>query len=471
MKRYLMIVCALLCGIISGCSDPDVEQGGEQKEQEDQTPGGNTVSVSLTAEASFNQSNIAIGTLTLSDVSKSDVTVKLGNGTVEEGKTRVPADFDRQVTIPAGETIVTFQIKADVMGIKEGEYQFAIKINSANGADVGEPSQALINLSYVYVPEVSIYADSQFAASREAKLTLSLAKASTKDATITLELDPSSEAEASFPTSVTIPAGETSKEVTVTVTVPEDIKAGSYPVIIKIASTENCAVGRTDNVTINLNYPFGSVVSIDGKFDDWTGALEWPTPADADYIGIRTLKLAASSRELYIYFEIVEPSPEDFNMFPMPIDIFLDTDGSYTTGGKLTSTDNDTTTLPFVDSGLSWYFEMSNVHEGQDYIDFTFGAYKYTGKDGDTIWHLENITGTYGANEMYGMGVLGDDGIGRIEVKIDRKFFELVNLQAQVGVKVMNGNGGWACYGLAPMGNGSNRVDMALINMPEYDAS
>ena len=201
-----MIICALLCGIISGCSDPDVEQGGEQKEQEGNIPSGNTVSVSLTAEASFNQSHIAIATLTLSGVSKSDVTVKLGNGTVEEGKTRVPADFDRQVTISAGETTATFQIKADVMGIKEGEYQFAIKINSANGADVGEPSQALINLSYVYVPEVNLYADSQFAASREAKLTLSLAKASNKDATVTLALDSSSEAEATFPECITIPA-------------------------------------------------------------------------------------------------------------------------------------------------------------------------------------------------------------------------------------------------------------------------
>lgn len=466
-----MIICALLCGIISGCSDPDVEQGGEQKEQGGNIPSGNTVSVSLTAEASFNQSHIAIATLTLSGVSKSDVTVKLGNGTVEEGKTRIPADFDRQVTIAAGETTATVQVKADVMGLKEGDYQFALKINSANGADVGEPSQALINLSYVYVPEVNLYADSQFAASREAKLTLSLAKASNKDATVTLALDSSSEAEATFPESITIPAGETSKDVTVTVTVPEDIKAGSYPVIIKIASTDGCIPGRTSSVTINLNYPFGSVVNIDGEFEDWAGALEWPTPADADYIGIRTLKLAASSRKLYIYFEIVEPSPENFNMFPMPIDIFLDTDGSYTTGGKLTSTDNDTPTLPYVDSGLSWYFEMSNVHEGQDYIDFTYGAYKYTGQDGDTIWHLENITGTYGSDEMYGVGVLGSDGVGRIEIQIDRKFFELVNLQAQVGVKVMNGNGGWACYGLAPMGNGSNRVDMALINMPEYDAS
>ena len=59
-----MIICALLCGIISGCSDPDVEQGGEQKEQGGNIPGGNTVSVSLTAEASFNQSHIAIATLT-----------------------------------------------------------------------------------------------------------------------------------------------------------------------------------------------------------------------------------------------------------------------------------------------------------------------------------------------------------------------------------------------------------------------
>lgn len=231
------------------------------------------------------------------------------------------------------------------------------------------------------------------------------------------------------------------------------------------------AVADEPGAPVNRNYPFGATVSIDGKFDDWEGAPEWPTPSDAEYIGIRTLKLAATSRQLYIYFEIVEPSPEEFNSFPMPIDIFLDADGSYSTGGKLTSTDNHNTTLPYVDSGLDWYFEMSNVHEGQAYIDFTYGAYKYIGSDGDTIWHLENITGSYGSAEMCGVGVRGKDGIGRIEVRIDRKFFGLVNPRVRVGVKVMNGNGGWACYGLAPMGSGSKRVDMALINIPEYDAS
>ncbi len=38
----------------------------------------------------------------------------------------------------------------------------------------------------------------------------------------------------------------------------------------------------------------------------------------------------------------------------------------------------------------------------------------------------------------------------------------------------MNGNGGWACYGLAPTGKFTadftgGKVDMALINLPEFN--
>ncbi|MBR1573982.1 MAG: hypothetical protein IJ652_03930 [Bacteroidales bacterium] len=473
MKKNLILSGIALLALLASCGkpgDPSVNPGNDGPKEQ---PSGNVPTVTLTADASFDQAFLAKATLTLSEVSASDINVKLGNATVQDGKSRVPADYSKSVTIPAGEKSLQIDLEADVMGLKEGDYQFALKINSAEGATVGDPSVAYINLSYVFLPEVNLYSDSQFASTCKATLTATIAKAHDKDIIVRLELDPASQAQVSFAKEVTIPAGETSADTEVTVTVPAGLAAGTYPVIIGIASVENGRVGVSPKATINLNYPFSALVTIDGEFDDWKDALEWATPSGADYQGIRTLKLAGTPKKLYIYFEIVEPSPDDFDMFPMPIDIFLDSDGNYDTGGKLGSIDNDHQVPPYVDSGLSWYIEVANVHLGKDdYIDFTSGAYKYNGKDKDGIFSkLENQTGNYTSNEIFGTGTLGEDGIGRIEVQLDRTYFEIVGEQARVGIKLMNGNNNWSCYGLTPVGSGSNKVDMALINLPAYEAN
>ena len=477
MKKYFIIATALLCALAACNKNGDPTKPGGSSDDPSQ-PAGKDVTVTLTADESFDATYNAKAYLSLSEANTVDVVVKLGNASPQEGKVKVPADFDKEVTIPAGQTKVEVPLKADIMGLKEGDYQFALKIGSAKNATVGEPSVAYVNMKYIFQAEVNLFADAQFAMSCEASLKVILAKASPKDVTVKLELDSESKAEASFEKSVTVPAGETEKEIIVTVTVPKDLAAGTYPVIIKIVDVENGLPGKSATATINLNYPFTSAITIDGLYDDWQDALEWVTPADAEFIGVRTLKLAASPKKLYIYFEIVEPSPEDFNKYPMPVDIFLDNDANYDTGGKLKSTDNVNTTLPYVDSGLRWYIELGNIHLGQSYEDFTYGAYRYEGTDGKGLFEegkLINKTGSYGAEQIFGDGELGEDGIGRIEIQLDRTFFELTGIQARVGIKLMNGNGGWDCYGLSPIGSmkgkESERVEMALINMPEYDES
>lgn len=477
MKKYLSIALTLALAALASCGKTDDPATKPDGSKDPGKPSGPVPTVTLTADASFDVDFKAKATLTLSAASTAEIKVKLGNGTVQDGKSKVPADYDKTVTIPAGTTSVEVPLKADVMGLKEGEYQFALKIASAEGATVGDPSVAYVALSYIFLPEVNLYADQVFASSCEATLTAAIAKAHDKDIVIKFEVDAESKASVSFDKTLTIPAGETQASVIVNVTVPEGLAAGSYPVIIKIASIENGRQGASPSATITLNYPFTSEIMIDGEFDDWDNALEWVTPAEATFTGIRTLKLAGSPKSLYIYFEIVEPSPEDFNMYPMPIDIFLDADGDCATGGKLGSIDNDEAhqTPPFKDSGLEWYIENGNVHMGQFYIDFTGGAYKYQGKDGDGIFSgLNDQTGKYGSDEIFGTGDLGDDGVGRIEIKINRKYFEILGLKAAVGIKVMNGNGGWACYGLAPTGKFTadftgGKVDMALINLPEFN--
>ncbi len=475
MKKYLSIALTLALAALASCGKTDDPAAKPDGSKDPGKPSGPVPTVTLTADASFDVDFKAKATLTLSAASTAEIKVKLGNGTVQDGKSKVPADYDKTVTIPAGTTSVEVPLKADVMGLKEGEYQFALKIASAEGAEVGDPSVAYVALSYIFLPEVSLYADQVFASSCEATLTAAIAKAHDKDIIIKFEVDAESKASVSFDKTLTIPAGETQASVIVNVTVPEGLAAGSYPVIIKIASIENGRKGASPSATITLNYPFTSEIMIDGEFDDWENALEWVTPAEATFTGIRTLKLAATPKKLYVYFEIAEPSPEDFNMFPMPIDVFLDADGNTATGGKLSSIDDPHQSPPFKDSGLEWYIENGNVHNGQFYIDFTAGAYKYGGKDGDGIFSgLSDQTGKYGSDEIFGTGDLGDDGVGRIEIQIDRKYFEITGLKAAVGVKIMNGNDHWSCYGLAPTGKFTadftgGKVDMALINLPEFN--
>ena len=473
MKKFFIITSVLLCALAACSKGGDPGDPGKDDPGDPSRPSGKDVTVTLTADGSFDADFKAKAYLSLSEANTVDVTVRLGNATPEEGKVRVPADFDKEVTIPAGKTNVEVPLKADVMGLREGDYQFALKISSAKNASVGNPSVAYVGMHYNFMPEVNLFADQKFSSSCEATLTASIAKAHTMDVVVKLEVDPDSKASVSFDKTLTIPAGETSAKAIVKVTVPENLAAGSYPVIIRIASVENGRPGTASAATINLNYPFSSTITVDGMFEDWAGALEWVTPPDATFQGIRTIKLAATSKTLYVYFEIVEPSPDNFDAYPMPIDIFLDSDGNYSTGGKLASIDNPNQTPPFLNSGLSWYIEMANVHLGQDYIDFTYGAYKYIGKDGDGIFSgLDNQTGKYTSDEMFGVGVLGEDGVGRIEIRIDRKYFEITGLKAMVGIKVMNGNNDWNCYGLAPTGNfAKGKVDMALINLPEYDES
>ena len=214
--------------------------------------------------------------------------------------------------------------------------------------------------------------------------------------------------------------------------------------------------------------PVEAPITVDGSFVDWLYTTkEWITPADAEFQGIRNMKLAVDDDNLYIYLEINEKAAD--LSYPTPVDIFIDCDGDYSTGGKLTSTDNVNTTLPFVDSGLNWYIELGDIHSGGAYTDFTYGAYKFVGADGASIWSLSNMTGSYGADEMFGTGGVTSDGVGRVEIRLDRKWFGLVNDKARVGVKIMDGNDNWACYGLTPIGpmsgTESERVDMALIEM------
>lgn len=465
MKKSLFVIAAVAALFAASCTPQDPENPGKKD--------GKTPEVTITADKAFAEDLTANVTVTLSEASDAEVVVRLKKADPQSGKKSVSADFEKKIKFKAGETTVTFAAKADVLGIDDGEYQAAIKIDSAEGATVAEPSVVYIDLNYTFKAEVNLYADASFAATGKASVKVAIAKATAQDIKVALEVDASSTVDAKMEKELVIKAGQTEAETFAVLDVAT-LQTGNFIFVVNIKSIENGVAGGSKSVTINLQFPFSSDITIDGDFDDWADALCWEVPAETEFTGFKCMKLAASAKRLFVYFEINEPRPDDFDMFPMPIDIFIDCDANVNTGGKLTSTDNYNLDLPFTDSGLNWYVELGNVHDGQGYTDFTYGAYKYEGDDGAGVFSkLTNMSGKYGASECFGVGILGEDGIGRIEIMFDRTYFELVNTKASVGAKVMNGMDGWNCWGLVPFGAGegpSARQDLATIELPVYSA-
>lgn len=431
--------------------------------------------VSISADASFNAENIAQLTITLSAVSEKDIEVKLAKADVQSGKTNVAASYDKKVTIAAGKLNATIDVEADVLGLESGDYQAAIKIESAEGAKIGEKAVVYINFSYAFRPEVNLYADAAFGSDKTAKLTVSLSKVTTVPVIVTLETDPQSKAEVEYEKTVTIPAGQTEVEIDITVKISENIVPGIYPVTLKIASVENGAAGTVKSIKIDLSYPFAVAITIDGEFDDWNdpNVQSWSLPdGDVLYKSIKHLKLAANGKYVYVYMEFYDPG-FDFNM---PFNMYVDADGDPNTGAIVAAVDNDTYYPPYSDTqmGLEYYIELG-LHDGDRYQDFYSwgGIYKYGGEDGASVFSgLTSLGGTYDGSVIFGTGTLDNNNIGRIEVQLLRSWFGIKGDKVRIAVKNMDGADNWSAYGLLPQGNVVNGVrelvDMASIYLPTF---
>ena len=452
-----------------------------------------TPTVSISSDASFASDNTATLTLSLSEATTEDVSVTLADADVQSGNEKVSAIYSKNVTIDAGKTSATVEVQADLLGLEEGTYQSAIMIVSAEGANVAENPVVYITLDYKQQASVDLYADNtSFLPDGTAAIRLVLSDASSEDVTVTLEDGEGTTAAVSYEKTVVIPAGETEKEVTLTVDIPDNLEPGTYPAVIQIVSVENALAGNSKSVTVNLVYPFTANITIDGVFDDWDAepAFSWTLPeGDVRYGMITNLKLAANGTRVFLYFEFDDPSNHDaktpYEDNSLPLDIYVDTDGDPNTGAIVKSIDNDTYYPPYEADkmGLEYYVELALHDVGSNTINdfYTYGGlYRFDGEDGAGVFDgglIPLTSGTdYDGSAIYGQGVY-ENGIGRVEVQFSRDFFNMKSRTARFAVKIMDQYNNWRTLGILPQGNAvevdgvmqHGLVDMAEITLPNYE--
>lgn len=489
MKKILCLLSSILMIglLLSSCT----------KEPQHETDSEN-VTVSISADASFAADNSATLTVKLSKAASSEISVTLAKATVQEGRTEVPADYSKTVRIAAGKTSADVKVEADILGLDSGEYQAAIKIASATGAEIGENSVVYINLSYAFKPEVNLYADASFASDKTAKLKVALSKATTADVKVKLSAAATNRYPVAIsPEEVTIHAGETEMQATATVTIPDNMEIGVYPLEVSIESVENAVMGKVVSTSINLVYPFSTNITIDGLFDDWNDpcVVTYTLPEGTVlYPLITTLKLAASGEYAYMYYEFKDPATVQYwcnntkeiktgdplSNNSLPLDIFIDADGDPATGAVVAAVDNDTAYGPYANDnmGLEWYIELA-FHNGEGVFNdfYPNGAYKYEGEDGAGVFSgLKNLSGTYDGSAIFGQTVYEEGVGGRTEIQFQRSFFNMKTNKARFAVKLMNMNTNWSCLGLMPQAVATSMTDpesrpwtdMATLILPTY---
>lgn len=488
MKKLLYVPAVIFAAAVALASCEKSEDGPKKE----------SATVSINADASFAEDNTATVTLTLSTSVSEDVIVTLAKSDVQAGKTEVPVDFDKSVKISKGKTSAIVKVEADVMGLDSGDYQAAIAMTSAKGAELVANSIVYINLNYAYKPEVNIYADAAFSGDKTAEIRVALSKATTKD--VTVELAPVSTNAYTVglePSSLTIVAGQTEAKSVATVTIPEDMANGKYQLSVEIVSVENAIKGKVTSATMGLTYPFAVNITLDGDFEDWENpnVVRWTLPEGTIlYPMLKDLRLAGNEKYVYMYFEFVDPGMVDYYCASLkdvvkggaladnslPINIYIDCDASPKTGAFVAAVDNDTFYPPYAgdNMGIEWYVEGA-FHSGNAFTDFTgLTVYKYGGNDNENVFSgLSNMAGQYDGSHFFGVVAYDEShGMGKAELQFSRTFFNIKGNEARFCVKIMDMGRNWDCLGLIPQGVASDmrnpetrtHVDMAKINLPDY---
>ena len=217
-----------------------------------------TPTVSLTALSdSFDAQGEASVSVVLSSYALEEVTVSLA----VSGDLAAAVTLEKVVKIGVASKSKPVAVKIDLDQVK-ADSNVTIAIQSAVGATVGTPKEVSIA---VKAPEakpveepgvVSLTADEQFAADGTAKINVKLDKALEADVAVELEVKSADDyatipaAALQFASPVTIAAGQTAAEVTVTVD-PAELPVGdNYALIAVKAVTGNAAPAKNAEVQI-----------------------------------------------------------------------------------------------------------------------------------------------------------------------------------------------------------------------------
>lgn len=101
--------------------------------------------VQLSLEEGFNQDHVATLAVTLSTSFEEEVVVLLEEAELQTDKSKLPVSFPEEVTVPAGSTKVSIEVTANVDGLQPGDYQAAIKVKSAENAELGNDVVVYLN--------------------------------------------------------------------------------------------------------------------------------------------------------------------------------------------------------------------------------------------------------------------------------------------------------------------------------------
>jgi hypothetical protein len=472
-KIFLLIACAAVMLVSCKKEVPKVDP-----------------TLSITADATFAEDNSANLKLTLSAAAEQEVVVNLAEDQIQSGKVKAFVNFPSKVSIAAGKTEVNVPVTVDVQGLTSGDYQAAIKVASVTGAIMPTTPTVYINLKYVFKPIVSIMSSGNFDNQGNAKLTVSLAAPTTVDVIVALAEGTTTKTKlaVTFDKNITIPAGETSKEVPVKATI-KDLAVGEYESVIKIESVQNGIASTTINsATIGYVFSLTSSIVIDGNFSDWDSSsnIQVAKLPDGDVVSkdLKVLKIGADGKYLYFYFEMAYKTDDPWNV-SIPCDFFVDSDGDPSTGyvnGDSCGTPLDAVQL-WTPMGCEWYSEymgLTNPATGT-FEDFTddpatgdpsepYRWLKYTGANGASFWTAFSNEGAEEDTKdiAYAKGTYSE-GVYYCEAKFSRKKLGATGTKLGFGMKPMVG---WATNGLLPQGNIVNgvrqSVDMLRITMPEY---
>ena len=477
MKRLFLVTAVsaiLMGGMLTSCKESTED------------PEGPTPTVSISADAEFASDNTATVTLSLSEATSHDVTVALEDAEVQSGETEVTVLYSKSVTIEAGQTSAEVTVTADVLGLEGGEYQAAIAIASAEGANVAENPVVYINFDYVEKPSVSLYADvADVPATKTFNLVLRLSAANAEPVVVTLDDDASNTVPATYEKSITIPAGETEVEVPVTVNT-DALAPGTYKVVINLVSAEGVVIGTAKSVSINLEYPFTAHITIDGLFDDWDQSPilgEYSRPAkNLEHYPIGTsLKLTANKKEVYVYFEFEAPEKYGFTNYDtnvMPYNFFVDPDGDANTGCAVGTIGQNEAGEPFTPQGFTYYVEGQLRDGSAEPFSNFIGTNIYlaeAGTNNNYLWNgatLTHLAGTYDGEDIFGAGSY-ENGIARIEVKLAREFFNIKGDKFRFALRIIDGTS-FNVMSLMPQVETSDDgafvpADFMSISLPVYE--